>query len=579
MTTPAGWYPEPDGQQQRYWDGERWTEHVAPLAAPAGDATQASPGAGDATGAAPAVDPAVQGAAPSGGGRGKVVGGIAAAALVVAGGLFAWTQMSSADGGAGSPEEAIVALMDAVSDEDLVGIAETILPGERRTYADPGLEGLGHLQRWGVLADDFDTADVAGFDIEITDIETRTEAVADDVVNVFVSGTVGGSVDGEELPIGDLILDRTGELDPDELAAADEGDQSEFDDLMITAVREGDRWYVSAIYTAAEYARAEAGVNLPSSGVAPIGADSPEAAVDGFLDAATSFDLEAVVARLNPDEAQALQRYAPIFLPDAQAQIDDAVAESGVTLDVDVETEVTERDGIAIVTFPSFTLTGEADGSEFTASWADGCLVMAADGETEEVCSDDVSGTEDALDLTDTPAGDLTAIFDDMDRVGLVVAQRDGQWFVSPIRTYSETILTVMRAIDREELERVIAAFEDGSMVEWLEDQLTGSFAADFEGMLDDPALDLDDLDLDDRPSLDLPGTDSSAGRPEVYGDDPDLDALWDACDEGDMASCDDLYWSTGVGTEYEAFGETCGNRVTEPVYGACVVALGENAA
>ena len=28
--TPAGWYPDPTGQfEQRYWDGARWTEHVA----------------------------------------------------------------------------------------------------------------------------------------------------------------------------------------------------------------------------------------------------------------------------------------------------------------------------------------------------------------------------------------------------------------------------------------------------------------------------------------------------------------------------------------------------------------------
>jgi uncharacterized protein DUF4352/uncharacterized protein DUF2510 len=27
--TPAGWYPQPDGQQ-RYWDGQQWTEHFAP---------------------------------------------------------------------------------------------------------------------------------------------------------------------------------------------------------------------------------------------------------------------------------------------------------------------------------------------------------------------------------------------------------------------------------------------------------------------------------------------------------------------------------------------------------------------
>jgi len=34
MSTPAGWYPQADGRQ-RYWDGERWTEHFAP-GAPAG---------------------------------------------------------------------------------------------------------------------------------------------------------------------------------------------------------------------------------------------------------------------------------------------------------------------------------------------------------------------------------------------------------------------------------------------------------------------------------------------------------------------------------------------------------------
>lgn len=31
MSAPAGWYP--NGPSQRYWDGEKWTEHIAPLAA------------------------------------------------------------------------------------------------------------------------------------------------------------------------------------------------------------------------------------------------------------------------------------------------------------------------------------------------------------------------------------------------------------------------------------------------------------------------------------------------------------------------------------------------------------------
>jgi len=37
MSAPAGWYPDPQGQvpdrppQQRYWDGQSWTPHVAPI--------------------------------------------------------------------------------------------------------------------------------------------------------------------------------------------------------------------------------------------------------------------------------------------------------------------------------------------------------------------------------------------------------------------------------------------------------------------------------------------------------------------------------------------------------------------
>ncbi|MCW2760207.1 MAG: hypothetical protein JWR85_408 [Marmoricola sp.] len=41
MSAPAGWYPDPQqpapgtSPQQRYWDGQAWTTHVAPLAQPA----------------------------------------------------------------------------------------------------------------------------------------------------------------------------------------------------------------------------------------------------------------------------------------------------------------------------------------------------------------------------------------------------------------------------------------------------------------------------------------------------------------------------------------------------------------
>jgi len=36
QSPPAGWYPHPSmANTQRYWDGERWTDHIAPQGTPA----------------------------------------------------------------------------------------------------------------------------------------------------------------------------------------------------------------------------------------------------------------------------------------------------------------------------------------------------------------------------------------------------------------------------------------------------------------------------------------------------------------------------------------------------------------
>ena len=50
-------------------------------------------------------------------------------------------------------------------------------------------------------------------------------------------------------------------------------------------------------------------------------------------------------------------------------------------------------------------------------------------------------------------------------------------------------------------------------------------------------------------------------GGPRTYGDDPDLDELWDACGSGEGGACNDLYAQTPAGSGYETFGWTCGER------------------
>lgn len=50
----------------------------------------------------------------------------------------------------------------------------------------------------------------------------------------------------------------------------------------------------------------------------------------------------------------------------------------------------------------------------------------------------------------------------------------------------------------------------------------------------------------------------------DTYGDNAELDALWDECADGSPVSCDSLYISSAVGSEYERFGGTCGDRLDE---------------
>lgn len=61
---------------------------------------------------------------------------------------------------------------------------------------------------------------------------------------------------------------------------------------------------------------------------------------------------------------------------------------------------------------------------------------------------------------------------------------------------------------------------------------------------------------------------------PQTFGDDPELDALWSACEAGDGPACDELFEAAPLGTEYEAFGATCGGRGAEASCAAAYPAL-----
>ena len=263
--------------------------------------------------------------------KGVLVAAVVTVLAVGGAATFAATQLAGSNaGGAASAEELGEQVLVAIENEDVLGIFDMLMPGEREVFKQPTIDWVSELSRLEVLSSDADLADFNGIDLSITDGSVETaETNVDDITNLELSGEITAEIDGEALPVGDLILDFGDDIDLSEL---DESTSTELD-IPLTAVEVDGRWYLSVFFTAAEQARlsADPPPDIPASGIEPSGGENPEDALDELLDGLEALDLSAVIAALNPGEAAALQRYAPLFIDDAQSMLDEAPIELDFT--------------------------------------------------------------------------------------------------------------------------------------------------------------------------------------------------------------------------------------------------------
>jgi hypothetical protein len=366
----------------------------------------------------------------------------------------------SDSGGAETPEAAVQALFDAIGDEDVLGVMDTVLPGERRSLGEPLQDIVDELGRLEILSDDLDLGDVPGLDLEFTDLELATDQVADGIAVVALTGgTVEGEVVLEELPLGDLLLDLG--FDGEQPSGTERASDPVGDDVRIATVEEDGRWYVSLWFTVAEAARTEAGAPAPdpAQAIEPSGSESPDDVLDDLLAAASALDLEGVLAMLPPSEARALHVYAPLFLADAQAALDEARGTSGLSFAIEASEYEVDRDGDRATVIPTaFDLRVAADGEEITASVADGCATVEVAGEAEEACAGDPADALADAGLEDLPA--LSGL-SDLD-VGFEVVEEEGRWYLSPTATLLQPFVAVLQALDADAVEDLVEAFEAG---------------------------------------------------------------------------------------------------------------------
>ena len=343
------------------------------------------------------TQPPVPDAPVGGGGRLAWIGAIVGAlVLLVGGGFFGLTALN-ASGGAATPDEAVEKLIEAVNGEDVITLGELLEPGERRTIVDPTIdEILPELIRLGVLADDFDAGAVDGIDLELPDVTYRIDAVSghDDLVHVvFTGGQAASSSQMSEFPFGESVFSRFGDSMRDEPPVTESIEES---DNPLVLVKRNDRWYVSLWYSLGEAARLELGQSLPlvSEMPAPQGSPSPEVAVEQFVLDAFDLDLAGMLSRLDPEEAHALYRYAPLFLNDAQTATQDARREleaEGVNWNISDMRLTVDRDGDdAVVDLEGFTFTLTTPDVDLRIEYGPDRLFGSLDGVID---GDDIFGT------------------------------------------------------------------------------------------------------------------------------------------------------------------------------------------
>ena len=492
--------------------------------------------------------------------RSKVVLAAAVVAVLAVGaaGVFAVSRFTgAAESGAGSPTELGTALFTALENEDVLGVTDLLLPGERDLFRQPMIDLVSELSRLEVLTPEADLANIAGVDITLdgTAVTARNTNVAD-IVNVDLHADVSATVDGNAFPIGDLVTDN---MDPDDVAEIRGTVETTTEELdgTLTAVEQDGRWYFSVFYTAAEMTRADTEYDIPTEGIGADGADSPEAAFDLVLDRIEALDVAGMISALNPGEAAALQRYAPLFLDDAETAIAEAptfaieITDRQFRVEGDGDQRTLIIDALTITASGEDEFTGEPQAFEIRIEGD--CTHVTVDDESFDFCAGDTSSIPEVDEfLADSPAIDafvdsLGRALADIEPIGIEMREFDGAWFLSPTATYTEAMLAVLRALDRQELDELIELFEPAA--EEFFDQIFGGFG-EYEEYPDDASY---DEFTSDEGMLEVP-----TSLPEISLDDPYYEVSdesaeasgWERCynelDAADATACFQEYIATG---------------------------------
>jgi hypothetical protein len=391
-------------------------------------------------------------------------------ALLAAGLVWFFAKKNSDDaasGGQSTPVEAATQLLSALSQKDALGIAEGLDPTEAHLFADMSGDVLTQLKRLGIINDTVSSTSV-GTTVTTTGITVDpTPIVINDHVSVvqLTGGTVTVKSGSGTLPFSDKLLAAFPELkestkvDDTTINIADEVSKLGHPIRIATVNREG-KWYVSLFYPAADNTAYtdnpdyKLGTPVPDTGGA-----TPEDAMNTLLAKSTAGDISGVIGVLSPDEMGVLHDYGSLFLQQSgtgTGALDNAALS-------DMSWDVTDVTGGKKVSVKSLTITTNGQKYVIQRDPATGSLSVQAPGQgTVNITKDNIGTwiTENTSD-TQLPPQMLTIIQQEFPQViglGVVMVQAgDGKWYVSPLRTMSDVMVSLLKGLQPADIDYFIS--------------------------------------------------------------------------------------------------------------------------
>lgn len=388
-----------------------------------------------------------------------IAGAVAGGVLLLGGGSVAAYQMVfSKLGGAESPDQAAVRLVEGFADKDMLAMYGVLSPAEiehSRTNLDAWLSEVEDL---GGEAIDYEAL-LATLDLEVEGLKIEVENIEEGLAKVyFTDGTLTVDADEELLAsevakvatdlVGNpMFSDYQGLMGPipseeemkTQLLTELEGtfpvsvttDQMQVADdaPFVMAVEEDGSWYVSPYLTLGEYAIVESDVARGTlAGTADAaGFDSPEAAAVGMTDAAVAFATTGDMTPLVNAMPLAERRLLALYVVPSAAEF------TGEEMPFEVTSKEfrtrSEDKGVAEVVFENFTVSIDDGVQPGTVTLSEECVALAHPTMNGEICY---------------PEMPLVREFS-LEELSFIALEEDGGWFLSPSATMSEVFATLGR--------------------------------------------------------------------------------------------------------------------------------------